>query len=1186
MRLDLRAKLMTIVGSAAVALIIVMVVSIVTTRRVSTQLTRIQDHHLPKLELQPKLTAQFDLLRRTFQDAVAARDLDALGRAREVEAVLLQQLDTARDVVDRTQAAALRLAIEEYYDAARDVSRRLIAGETGEAMVDGMAIMQAKHTAATHVLRQTTAFDQAELTEAFATAERAQTSAMQIRLVVVVSCLAFVLVLSLWLSRGTLASLESLVAGFARFGEGRFDAPIRVVTRDELADLAEHANAMAASLERVELERERTAWLKSGQAGLADELRGELDPREVAGRAIGFVARHVEAPAAALYVLESDDRFHLLGQYAHADGGLAEIEKAPSFGPGEGLVGQAALTHDATVVNDPPEGYLRVRSGLGEAAPRAIVLVPLVRDGKVKGVVELALFKAWSDRDAELLLSVRESMAIAVEVARARSAMRGLLAETQKQALRLLTQEEELRATNEELQTQQEELRQINEELTKQTATLEIQRGGLEEKNAELHETRRSLEQKADELSLVSAYKSQFLANMSHELRTPLNSMLLLSQLLGENEAGNLTEKQVEFAKTVHGAGNDLLVLINQVLDLAKVEAGKQEVRIEDVPLAELTDQTRRVFGALAQQKGLGFVVEVAPGLPASIATDRQRAAQVLNNLLANAIKFTEAGEVALRIGRPAPGASLARPDLRAETAIAFTVSDTGVGIAPEHWERVFAPFEQVEAASDRRYGGTGLGLSIARELTALLGGELQLTSARGKGSTFVLYLPQARPPVDARRRTSDLGAGAGAGADAGAGAGPPMKRAPIADDRAAIQPGEEHLLVIEDDRVFADILADVIHAHGLRCIVEPNGKTGLQLAKERRPSGIILDIKLPDVDGWHILQELRADLELASIPVHIVSAVEGAERGKALGAVGYLTKPATRRDLVSVVESLAPSRNDRSSRILIVEEAVSADASLARELANESIEIDRAGSAREALELLAKQPFGCVILDLALSDMDGLELLESMRERCGSDMPSIVVYTGRPLSKAEAKRLEAYADAVVLKDGSSSERLLDEIRLFLRRVKAGLGARRSLGSERVPPSDLRLAHKTVLLVDDDMRTVYALSAALRAKGVDVLVADTGRAALAALAERPDVAAVLMDIMMPEMDGYQATREIRRDPRFRTLPIIALTAKAMKGDREKCLEAGASDYLAKPIDAARLLVMLQSWISKTQVDAP
>jgi signal transduction histidine kinase/ActR/RegA family two-component response regulator len=698
-RLSFRANLMTIVGSTALAFLVLLVVSAITARRVDQEVTAIEDRYLPRVELQPKLEAQFALLQRSLRDAVIASDPDALEQTREVKNVLLGQLDAARDLVAPSDAAALRVAIEDYYATAYDVSRRMLGGETGEPIVEVMATMQAKQTRAAELLRRTVALDRGELTKTFAEARRAQSEGRQVRLVVTIASLTFVLALSLWLSRAPLRSVAELGAGFKRFGEGNFDQPIRVSGGGEFAVVAEQANRMAASLDR----------------------------------------------------------------HAH----------------------------------------------------------------------ELAL-----------------------------------------------------------------------------------QRTILEEKNAELDDARKRLEQKAQELTTVSTYKSQFLANMSHELRTPLNSMLLLSYLLTENAQGNLTPKQVEFAKTIHGAGKDLLALINQVLDLAKVEAGKEELSIVAVALRDLGEYADNIFGPVARHKGLRFAVEIDESLPETIDTDRQRVVQILNNLLTNAIKFTDAGEVTLRIRAPDASSNAQREGaLSHDDGVAFLVTDSGVGIAPEHQERVFAPFEQVEAGADRKYGGTGLGLTIARQLAGLLGGELQLHSAAGKGSTFALHLPRAW--------------------------------------RGSAAPAE------------------------------------------------------------------------------------------ALGA-----------------------------------------ASVARDQGN------------------------------------------------------------------VAARADAQADA-----GPAAP-------------------------------DLRLEGRKVLLVDDDMRTVYSLSAALRAKGLEVLVADTGRAALGVLDEHPDVEVVLMDIMLPELDGYETTRQIRLDPRFAKLPIIALTANAMLGDREKCLAAGATDYMAKPIQLGRLLVMLHASLTKRSSTRP
>jgi signal transduction histidine kinase/CheY-like chemotaxis protein/HAMP domain-containing protein len=1145
-----RGKLLAIVAASAITFVLLIGAGTLTERQVTRQLAIIEARYVPKLEVGPRLEGQLDRLVRGFTDAVASQDADALAATRGLITHFEELLSSANDAIDPADAAALRTAVEDYYSAAHEVSRRLIAGEKGEPVVEAMSALQSKHARAQDLLSKAIAFDKGQLSEAFQVASRSQEAAARIRLAVSLVCLGLVAGLSLWLGRGAVRSLAELTAGVKRFGQGDFDHPIAVKSNDELGEVARHTNEMAASLKRLGEERDRDDWVKNGEAGLAHELRGDLDPREVSGRATRFLARYVGSPVAALYYAAEDGILTLTGQYAL---GNQTGQPVPRFAPGEGLIGQAALAEDLVVVDDPPADYLKVRSGLGESAPRAVVMTPLVHLGRVTGVLELGVFKAWPDRATDLLASVRETLAIAIEVARARAALRELLNETQHQAERLKSQEEELRATNEELHAQQAELRQTNDQLALRARELEVQRQALQAKNTELDEARRHLEQKAEELAAVSTYKSQFLANMSHELRTPLNSMLLLSNLMSQNESGNLTAKQVEFSRTIYGAGKDLLALINQVLDLAKVESGKQEVRIEPVSLADVAEQLEPMFGPLAREKGLTLVVEVAEGLPATIATDRQRLDQILRNLLGNAIKFTREGQVTVRVGRPASAAELHRPDLRPDRTVAVSVSDTGIGIAPELQQRVFEPFEQVEARSDRRYGGTGLGLTIARELAGLLGGELRLDSRPGVGSTFTCYLPTDGP----RPTASALPA-----------VPPPVPR-PVNDDRRGLGPEEDYLLIVEDDPVFADAFGEVIHSQGQKYLVAPDGQTGIRLARERRPRGIILDVRLPDMEGWTVMEQLRADAATASIPVHFVSAAEGGERGMAMGAVGYLTKPASRLDLVRVLDSLSPRKS--ACKFLVVEDDPQSADSLMQRMRAEGMEAEQVGTAADALERLGRETFGCVVLDLSLPDMDGLALLETIEQRKGAEAPPVVVYTGRALSKAEAKRLEAYTEAVVLKDGASGERLVDELRLFVRRLDQGRTRRKVAVASAAPQS---LEGRRVLVADDDMRTVYALSAMLRAKGMEVLVADNGVAALAMLGDHPQIEVVLLDIMMPEMDGYEVLRRLRADARLRDLPVIALTAKAMKGDAERCLAAGATDYLPKPIDPDRLLSAL------------
>ncbi|HVH44954.1 MAG TPA: response regulator [Labilithrix sp.] len=1163
MRVSLRAKLAAIVASTALAFIVVAVTNGLATQRVREQLGQIEQRQIPKLEMGPQLESEFAALSRAYQDAVAAHDAEALERTRDVRDRILSRLDAGSAVVDPLASAAFRLALADYHDKAVDVSKRMMAGEGGENVLESIAEMQRRRAHAKDLLDRLNAFDQRDLRSTFDAARAAQATSSRTQLVSTMACLAVVLALSLWLSRSVGHSVGRLEEGFTRFAKGNFDQAIVIRSSDEIADVAAGANRMAESLARLAAERERTDWIKSGLMELAGELRGDFDEEEVATRAARTLARYLDAPAAALYVVRSEDptTLHLAGHHAVVPG-AEKGEAAPSFTIGEGLVGEAARSNELVIIEPTPPDFWRVHSGLGESTPSVLVLAPLGHAGQVSGVLELALFEPLTDAGRELLLTARENIAVSLAVAQSRAATRLLLGKTQEQATQLRHQEEELRSNNEELRCQQEELQQTNEELAEHAQQLAVQRVTLQAKNADLEEIGRRLEQKAAELTTVSAYKSQFLANMSHELRTPLNSMLLLSRLLADNVDGNLTAKQLEYARTVHSAGKDLLLLINQVLDLAKVEAGKQEIHVEPVTLRDVADRARRVFTPLAKEKGLRLVVDIAAGLPESIRTDAQRLNQILTNLLGNAIKFTERGEVKLAVHRPDASVKLRTPGLDRRSVIAFSVSDSGAGIAPQHQERIFAPFEQVDGSAQRKQGGTGLGLSISREFAILLGGELQLRSVVGEGSTFVCYLPENAIEPAKRAAVAE---------DAKAPPSAPAIRNPSTEER----PSDVHLLVIEDDPVFAEALGDIIHERGLSYRIAGDGTTGLELARAHRPRGILLDVKLPDIDGLRVMEELRSDPSTASIPVHFISGLDMAETGPASGAAGYLRKPVERHELVRVVEALGGNLDPASHRILVVEDDALLGTTLLEQLASEGLSCVRAKSRREALELLERERFACMIVDLAVPDMRDLELLDSLQKGDKAGMPAVVVYTSRQLSRPEVARLEAYAEAVVLKDGlASTERLLDEIRLFIRRLESGL-PRRSLHT-KVRDVDVRLEGKKILIVDDDMRTAYALSATLRAKGAEVLVAETGAVALDVLAGNPGVHAVLMDVMMPEMDGYEATRRIRAKAAFADLPIVMLTAKAMKGDEARCIEAGATAYLPKPVDADVLLTLLQS----------
>jgi CheY-like chemotaxis protein len=1154
--LSFRSKLFLIVTVSATAILFIVVVSTVLLMRQAARLDDLERRLVPKLELGPKLESDFERLRRRMQDAVAAQDPEALAVTIAGKDALIAELGRAEGVIAPADAASLRHAIAAYHATAYDVSQRMIRGEAGEALAADIEEMHRRQNASDVILRKVGRLDRRELRDGFDGIRTLGERGHAYRIGIGALSLALVLWLSLWAMRGALDSLSQISRGFGRFAIGNFTEPIVVSEKRELGVLAREANEMAANLERLATQRDRDDWLKTGLAALSDELRGELEPEEAAGRAMRYIAERLEAPAAAIYW--SDDGRTLRRVAARASTGPDPVELRAAFRIGEGLVGEAARADDITVVRDPPGDYLQVTSGLGGAAPRSLVFVPFARNGQIVAVLELALFKPYSEADRELLVQSREMLAVGFDAARSRSSLRRLLSETQALAEQLAAQEEELRANNEELSVKQQELVHANDEL-------EAQRRELSEQNVELEEARERIEQKAQELAKVSSYKSQFLANMSHELRTPLNSMLLLSHLLADNEGKNLTAKQVEHCRTIHSSGKDLLGLINQVLDLAKIEAGKQELALEAVSLDELARYVERVFRPLATDKGVDFAVSVDSDLPRELFTDKQRLERILINLLGNAVKFTERGTVSLAISRPPATQRFTRSGLDASSAVAFAVSDTGIGVPFDARSRIFAPFEQVEGRADRRYGGTGLGLSIALESVTLLGGELALESSEGKGSTFTVYLP-IPPPTSAERPAPRPPTP------------PAQARVELDDDRHNLRRSEPRLLVIEDDPTFAEHLLDIIRSRRFKALVGRTAEEGLALARETHPSGIILDVKLPDLDGWTVMERLRHDPATRTIPVHFISAVDAPERALALGAVGYLTKPVSRSELIGVVQTLMRAVTDEPGRVLVVEDDLLESESLLAILRDEKIEALHVGSAALALEALRSERFGCVVLDLGLPDMDGLGLLETLRSNGEIDAPPVLVHTGRSLTRDETRRIEAYAEAIVLKDGNSSQRLLDEIRLFVQRVRDELP---SDAVPRRPPAvpDLSLAGTKILLADDDMRTVYALSALLRGKGADVLVAETGREALETLAKHPDVNGVLMDVMMPEMDGYEAMRLLRREQRFAKLPVLALTARAMKGERERCLEAGASDYLSKPVDPERLLAALKSWLS-------
>ncbi|HVV00917.1 MAG TPA: response regulator, partial [Verrucomicrobiae bacterium] len=833
------------------------------------------------------------------------------------------------------------------------------------------------------------------------------------------------------------------------------------------------------------------------------------------------------------------------------------------------------------VLRNLPQGYFKIGSTLGQSDPASLLVAPLRVDGRVNAVIELGFFHETDPASEELLERISESAGSAIKSANYRHQLQELLEETQRQAEELQSQSEELRVTNEELEEQSRALKESQTRLEQQQAELEQTNSQLEEQTTlleaqkeDLARAKNSLEAQSHQLEQASQYKSEFLANMSHELRTPLNSSLILAKLLADNRQGNLSAEQVEYAKTIASSGNSLLALINDVLDLAKVEAGRMEVRPQTVRLGGLLDSLRAVFEPLAKQKQLRLGFSRKPDSPDTLETDPQRVEQILKNLLSNAIKFTERGEVSVEVSR-APGGK-----------IAFSVRDSGIGIDPRQREVVFEPFRQADGSTNRKYGGTGLGLSISREFARLLGGEISLTSSPGAGSTFTLLLPEHYDPAllapGAREKIQPQPVQFPAPRPAVSGNG---KLNHIEDDRERLSGDGRIILIVEDDHTFARILSDLAHEMNFQCVATSTADEAVALAAQFSPSAVILDIGLPDHSGLTVLDRLKADSRTRHIPVHVVSANDYSQTALSLGAAGYLLKPVNRERLLEAFEKLETRLTRKLRRVLIVEDDATQRESIAKLLATGDVRAVGVQTAAECLEKLKKETFDCMVLDLNLPDASGFSLLETLSREDAYSFPPVIVYTGCDLTPDQEQQLRKYSKSIIIKGAKSPERLLDEVTLFLHQVVSELPEAQQKMLEKARSRDAALEGKRVLIVEDDVRNIFALTSLLEPTGVKTEVARNGREALDTLdrSRQPGGAPIdliLMDLMMPEMDGLTATREIRKRKEWRDLPIIALTAKAMKGDQEQSLAAGANDYMAKPIDVEKLLSLVRVWMPR------
>ncbi|MGM1047458.1 MAG: response regulator [Bacillota bacterium] len=1110
------------------------------------------------------------------------------------EQQLLDRIEKAREQYVGYQSRTLELLAEGNLSGAN--SYRITTGQAvQEEMLDSLNALSS--------------YQNAKINEDIEDAKTAYERSIQITTFFMAAGLLIGLIVFLWVVPSITRGINVVSMMIKGFGEGRIKAVrrIKVTSKDEIGQVAQVFKEMAEDieekqrLEQTYLQAQRDqSWINSNMARVTELFEGINSLEEVSQRFISEFTPVLGARYGALYIREEDknpNKLEVRGSYAF------EGSESPKqfFVIGEGLVGQVALDKKPISLDSPPEGYMKVQSGWGSSKPGAIMIYPIMFQNEILGVVEVASFEQFTSLQEHLLSQLSQSLGIILNNITGRMRVEELLRESQAlteelqcQSEELQTQQEDLRRSNENLeeqtealkrseellQRQQEELEHYNTELVAKTRALEEQVQEVEEKNDEIEKAREQMEKQAMQLSVTTKYKSEFMTNMSHELRTPLNSLLILSQLLSENKDGNLSSKQIEYAQTIYMSGADLLKMIDEILDLSKVDAGKMEINNEPVRMTEIEGFVQQNFAPVASKRGVDLKVEIEDGIPESIVTDGHRVKQILRNLLSNAFKFTSKGSVKVDIASADPEKLPYFLNCESDY-IAFSVKDTGIGIPDDKTDLIFEAFQQVDGTTSRKYGGTGLGLSISRELSRLLGGAIHVETEEGKGSCFTLYLPSRRTEASAEQ-------------EAAATVQTPdsefilsrsflsskqtIKAVRFEDDRDQIGPTDKVLLIVEDDDKFAKILLDMARGRGFKGLVALQGDVGLKMAQSYQPDAIILDIQLPVMDGWSVLGELKSSASTRHIPVHVISVIDEVKQGLMMGAIAYLKKPSSREALEGAFSHIESYTEQSVKHLLIVEDDDIQRHSIIELIGHDDVSITAVSTGREALEELRKQRYDCMVLDLILTDMTGFDLLDQIRDDDKLiDLP-IIIYTGKELDSKEETRLRKYAESIIIKDVKSPERLLDETTLFLHRVEANLPEDKRKILQKLHNKEELFDGKKIMLVDDDIRNVFALSSVLESYNMEVTFAENGREALELLEANPDYDLVLMDMMMPEMDGYEAMRRLRQMPQFEKMPIIALTAKAMKEDRAKCIEAGASDYMKKPIQTEQLLSLMRVWL--------
>lgn len=1077
----------------------------------------------------------------------------------------------------------------------------LLRNSTGQSVQEEMLMS----------LNELSSYENQKINDDITAAKAAYDRSVQMFIYLMAGGLLLGMLVILWILPSITRGINVVSMMLKSFGEGRLKAirRIKVTSKDEFGDVARVFKDLSEDIiekQRIEetyLQAQRDqSWINSNMARITELLEGINSLEEVGQRFISEFTPILGAHYGAIYIRQEDkhpNKLEMKGSYAHEGGEEPKI----SFMIGEGLVGQAALDKKPIVLKSAPEDFMNVESAWGSSKPVSVVIYPILFENEVLGVVELAAFEETTSLQEQLLSQLSQSLGIILNNITGRLRVEQLLRESQAmteelqvQSEELQTQQEELRRTNENLeeqtnalkrsedllQRQQEELEHYNTELVAKTRALEEQVQEVEEKNDEIEKARMQLEQQAKQLSITTKYKSEFMANMSHELRTPLNSLLILSQLLSENKDGNLSNKQIEYAQTIYMSGSDLLKMIDEILDLSKVDAGKMEIHYEDVQLPDIEAFVEQNFAAVASRKHIDLGVHISEDIPQSIVTDSHRVKQILRNLLSNAFKFTNSGSVELHVEKADKEKLPLYLNAEADY-VAFAVRDTGIGIPADKTDLIFEAFQQVDGTTSRKYGGTGLGLSISRELSRLLGGGILVESEEGKGSCFTLFLPASHPDLV----ESNQEAAAAIEAPTESNLIVPKAKMitkevqpsiQVDDDRNQLGPTDKVLLIIEDDVKFARILLDMARGRGFKALVALQGDIGLEMAKSYKPDAIILDIQLPVIDGWSVMGELKSSAVTRHIPVHVISVVDEVKQGLMMGAIAYLKKPSSREALEDAFTHIQSYAEKSMKHLLIVEDDDIQRNSIIELIGHDDVSITAASTGAEALSELRKQRYDCMVLDLMLTDMTGFELLDQIRDDENLvDLP-IIIYTGKDLDSKEEMQLRKYAESIIIKDVKSPERLLDETTLFLHRVEADLPEDKRKILQKLHNKEELFEGKKILLVDDDIRNVFALSSVLEGYNMEVTFAENGREAIELLQDHPEFDLVLMDMMMPEMDGYEAMRRLREMPEFEKLPIIALTAKAMKEDRAKCIEAGASDYMKKPIQTEQLLSLMRVWL--------